>query len=252
VFVLATVVAAAFAASDRAILPWVGVSRRKVATIILVGIVVIIGVIAVPYNSIALENGIDSGDGVEIRDYTVTYAEEVPNRYVGAVRIPFVGNSLGFNESGVVVTSERRNAWEVVIPAGRLAVRGQAVVPVGGPGWRETVVVNRTGWDVVDGGSTYKIYVRHDGQRKQVYADEPAGVPAVINESFISIRPSDDGFELSVTRNRSVVGMAPVPGDGENVTIGDIKFSRRGKNLKAFYEKTHLRIAKLQLEGRQD
>ena len=248
VFALAATIAVAFGRSDRPLIPRLELSGRRVAVGLLVAIVVVIGVAAIPYNAVSVSPGSESDTGVQIRDYTVTYAEDIPNRYASAVSIPLVGSDLGFQTSGVIVASEARNAWEVVVPAQQLAVRGVVVIPVGGLGWRETVVVNRTGWNVVDGGQTYEVVITHDGRSQQVFQSDPAAIPAVINESRIAIGPGADRFQLAVSRNESVVGSAPIPRPGTTVTIADITFNRTEKNLVAEHDGTRIRIAKFRLD----
>jgi membrane associated rhomboid family serine protease len=253
VAVLAGLVAAAVARRDSVLLSRIDLSRREAATGLLVAGVVAMGVAAVPYNTVALSGGPETGTGIQVRDYTVTYAEDIPNRYVGAVEIPFLRDAFSVNASGVVVSSERRNAWEVVAPAGTLKVRGRISVPVGGLGWRETVVVNRTTWSVIDGGATYKVYAHRSGQaRREVFRADPAVVPAIVNDSRIAIRPSDSGYRLAVARNDTVVDTGPVPPRTRNVTVGDIRFNRTGGRLRASYGGTRVPIAKFQTRASGD
>jgi hypothetical protein len=253
VAVLAGLVAVAFARRDAVLVPRIGLSRREAATGLLVAGVLAMAVAAVPYNTVAVSGGTESDIGVQVRDYTVTYAEDVPNRYVGAVEVPFLGDAFSVNASGVVVVSDRRNAWEVVTPAGDLKVRGRVSVPVGGLGWRETVVVNRTTWSVLDGGATYKVYAHRPGEpRREVFRADPAVVPAVVNDSRIAIRPSDGGYEVAVARNDTVIATGPVPAPTRNVTVGDIRFNRTGSRLRAIYGGTRVPIAKFQMRASRE
>ncbi|MFT4923575.1 MAG: hypothetical protein ACI8XM_002802 [Haloarculaceae archaeon] len=245
---LAGVVAVAFSDGDHLLVSRIDLSRREAATGILLAFVLAMSVAAVPYNTVAVSSGAEADTGIQVRDYTVTYAEDVPNRYVGAIDVPLVGDVFAFNTSGVIVTSDDRNAWEAVVAKNRLAVRGRVTVPVGGLGWRETVVVNRTTWSVIDGPSTYKVFMRRsDGPRKQVFTASPARVPAVINDSQIAIRPADPGYQVVVSRNDSVIDTGQIPGAGENVTVGDIRFNRTGDRLRALYGGTRVPIAKFEM-----
>jgi len=253
VFVLGSVVAVAFAERDGLLVPHIDLWRREAVVGLLLAVVFAMAVAAVPYNTVAVSSGPEAETGVQVRDYTVTYAEDVPNRYIAAVDIPLVGDALTVNSSGVVVTSERRNAWEVAVPRERLAVRGRVTVPVGGLGWRETVVVNRTAWSVIDGPSTYRVFVGRAGSSPgEVYTADPAVVPAVVNGSKIAIRPGSDGYELAVSRNGSVVDTGPVPAVGRNVTVADIRFNRTGDRLRAIHDGTRLPIAKFELDERRE
>jgi membrane associated rhomboid family serine protease len=249
IVLLATVVAIAFANADRQLVARINLSRREAAVGLLVCTVLALGAVAVPYNAISVSPGPEADTGVQVRDYTVTYAEDVPNRYIAAVDIPVLGESLSVNTSGVIVTSERRDAWEAVVPAGRLAIDGYAVVPVGGIGWRETVVVNRSTWSTVDGPSTYKVFVKADGKPlRQVFTAEPANVSAVIDNRSMQIRPAEAGFEIAVRRNGSVIAAEPLPIRGSNATVGGITFNRSDGSLRAISDGTRLTIAR---RGRQ-
>jgi membrane associated rhomboid family serine protease len=248
IVVLATVVAVAVARTDRRLVPRVDLSRREASVGLLVCVVLALALVAVPYNAISVSPGPEADTGIQIRDYTVTYAEDVPNRYIAAVDIPFVQNALSINTSGVIVTSERRDAWEAVVPAGRLAVDGYAVVPVGGVGWRETVVVNRSSWSVVDGPTTYKVFVRRQGERpRRVFAADPANVSAVIDNRTMQIRPADTGFDIAVRRNGTLLATIPVPTSGANATVAGLTFNRTDGALRVISGGTRVKVAQ---EGR--
>ncbi len=275
VFVLAGLVAVSLARDDPTVVSRIDLSRREAAAGLLLAAVLAMALAAVPYNVISVSPGPEADTGVEVRDYTVTYAEDVPDQYIGAVEVPFLRDSFVVNTSGVVVTSDRRDAWEVAVPAQQLKVQGRVTVPVGGLGWRETVVVNRTAWSVIDGPETYTVYVTRSGEpRKRVYTADPAVVPAVVNDSRIAIRPADSGYELLVgrthTRNRTiglenvtssgldreynvtVVNTAPVPAEGENVTVAGIRFNRTGNRLRAIHDGTQVPVAKFRLQVQRE
>jgi hypothetical protein len=250
VVVLAGLVALAFARRDGTLVGRIDLSRREAATGLLLAGVLAIALAAVPYNTVAVSAGPEADTGVQVRDYTVTYAEDVPNRYISAVRIPVLQGAFSVNTSGVVVASDRRNAWEVVVSAGQLKTSGRTRVAVGGLGWHETVVLNRTTWSIIDGGETYKVYAHRSGEpRKRVFVADPAVVSAVVNNSRIAIRPADQGYELAVVRNDSVVAVGPVPAETQNVTVGDIRFNRSGQRLRAVYDGTRVPIAKFRVRA---
>ena len=243
--VLATVVAVALTRSDRQLVPRIDLSRREAAAGLLLCVVLGLAVVAVPYNAISVTAGPEADTGIQVRDYTVTYVEDVPNRYISAVEIPVVQNSLSVNTSGVIVTSSERDAWEAVVPAGRLAVRGYAIVPVGGVGWRETVIVNRSTWSTIDGPSTYKVFIREEGETpKQVFTADPANVSAVIDNRSIQIRPADPGFDLAVSRNGTLLATAQIPAPGSNATVAGLTFNRTDGSLRVVSNGTRVRIAR--------
>ena len=146
--------------------------------------------------------------------------------------------------SGVIVLSDRRHVWDVHTTANRLAQSGVARVRVGGVGWRETVWVTRTTWTVVGGANTYKVSLYPpDSQPRLAYTSEAATAEAIIANRSIRLQPAGGDFEIAVSRANETLGVAAMPGDGANVTAGDIRFERQGRNLFANYEGTRVRIA---------
>jgi len=245
IVVLSGIVALALRESDRVLVAQIDLSRREVAVGTILALVLAISLVAVPYNLVSPTPGPESDEGVQVRDYTITYAEEVPDRYVGSVQIPVVGDSLTVNTSGVIVTSERRNAWERVVPAGRLASNGRATVALGGVGWRETVTVRRSGWAVVDGDATYKVFVEREGrQPEQVFTADPVVVRATLNESRVRIRPTNDSYALDVARGEEIVATGDVPDPGGQTTLAGITFNRTDGTLRAEVDGTRVTIAK--------
>jgi len=245
IVVLAGVVALAVTEQDRLLVARIDLSRRELAVGTVLALVLAISIVAVPYNLVNPTPGAETAEGVEVRDYTVTYAEEVPDRYVGGIELPYIRDSLTVNTSGVIVTSDRRNAWERVVPAGRLASNGRATVALGGAGWRETVTVRRSGWSVLDGESTYKVFIeRENARQKQVFASDPAVVQAVLNDSRVRIRPTDEGYAIDVARNGSDPVTGPVPDPGGSTMVAGITFNRTDGNLRAEVDGTRVTIAK--------
>lgn len=260
VVVFATLVTLVLADGDRPLVPrhWAPgplgrldrVSRSRAALAVVVAPILVLAAVAVPFNTLAIDApAVD--DGVRIGDYRVTYAENVPDQSVSGVAVPFYDPGIRVERSGVIVVNAQRNIWEEVISKGGLAFRGQGRVTVGGLGWRETVQVNRTTWTVVDGGETYTVYVRRPDQpRRQVYIDDPVVVPAVLDGKRVRINPTQQGYQLQVAANQSVVATGPMPTARRNVTLADLTFERVGMDLIARYDRTRITIANLRLRER--
>ena len=265
ILLFATFVAVALSDPDRRFLPGVDLrpipvlgpiaaARRQIAWSLVVGALVLIAVVAVPFNLITV--GDPGGDGVEVGDYRVTYAENVPDQSVANVplidAIPGVAGALSsVQASGVIVVNEKRNMWEEVVPAGLLAFRGHATVTVGGLGWRETVGVNRTAWTVVDGGSTYTVYIRRPGQgARRVFMADPVMVPSLLDGKRVRIRPTADGYVLDVTENATLLASVGMPTAGSRAQIAGLTFTREGRDLIASYDRTRIHIANLRLSER--
>lgn len=244
VVVLATVVTVAARGRGGTALPVVGATTGTVALGMLLALVVGLAVVGVPYNLAQVESGpaTANGETIEVRDYTITYAESVDDQYISAVGIPGLGGP-SVSRSGVIVVSEQRNSWEVAASAQQLAVQRSTTVALGDTTWRETITIRRTGWNVAGENSTYKVAGSHDGQRTQLYADEPAVANLRLNGSAVTIRPSSAGFEIVLTRDGDIVGAKPVPEDGERVSIGEVEFVRDGRALLAADDRTVLQVA---------
>lgn len=204
--------------------------------LVLFGLVVIVLIVSLPsFVSNAPGMGADpvpGNDSVAVEDYHVTYAEDVPHARTSG------------NESGVIVVSETRDIWISVVDSKELANSGEETVVVGGFSWRETVTVNRTGWDLTGGDSVYVVDVEDD-TRVFESGQETAG-PEIENQT-ITIVPGDELFSIQVIEDHQIVGEEPMPARNETVTVGDLTFSREpdddGETLFASKDGTRVQIA---------
>jgi membrane associated rhomboid family serine protease len=245
VFALAALVATAAVASDRPLVPRIGLNRREAAFGLVVGIVVVLSLITVPVNATTVADHDVGSDAVEVRDYTVTYVEDEPNRFVSALPVPVYNLSNSFNTSGVVVTSERRHIWYRAVSKGRLAASGRRTVRVGGLGWQRAVQVKRDGWSAVGNGSTYVVSMRpRGGTWRPVYNATAVRARPTIDGRNVSIRPVDGDFEAVVTRGNRTLGSATVPTKGNETRVGGLVLNRTGKKLIAQRNRTRVQVAK--------
>jgi len=212
----------------------------------LVGVLVLttaLSAVAIPYNVAPVGQADAPGDGADVRDYTVTYAEDVPDGYVGSVSIPLFESATAVNTSGVIVTSERRHIWQTVVLDSQLKNRGFATVEVGGLGWRRDVYVNRTGWKPTGNDSVYNVYVRPSrGNRTLAFTSAPRRAEPVIGGRNVTVRATGEGFWFRVSMANRTLGTAPLPGPGRTTTAGGITFVRNASNVVATYNRTRLRI----------
>ena len=242
VFLLAVVITLAALRSDRMLVPALDLRTGTAAIGILLAIVCALALIGVPYNLVPVEGGEELDNGVEVRDYTVTYAEGVEDQYISALDLPiYQGPSV--NVSGVIVSSDRRNAWELSVSKQQLQSRGSTRLALGDATWRETVVIQRTTWLVAGSNSTYKVFARYDGEWRTLFAAEPARADPIIGGRNVTIQPASEFYDVVVTANGEELGRAQIPPDGERVTAGGIEFARDGRGLVALYEDTRVRIA---------
>jgi membrane associated rhomboid family serine protease len=199
---------------------------------------------AVPYNVAPIGESPAPQPAVEVRDYTVSYGEDVPDGYIGSISLPYVDDPVAINTSGVVVTSERRHIWQTVVLDSQLRNRGVATVEVGGLGWRENVFVNRTGWRPTGNESVYKVYLRPDGEERTLgYTSEPRRADPVLGGRNVTLVPTAEGFAFEVSRDGTTLGTAPIPAPNATTTAGDVRFIRDGTRVIAGYEGTRVTIA---------
>lgn len=252
-FIIAALVASGAAASARDLLGSIDLSRREAALGLLASVLVALSLVAVPYNTLAIASGgpgLENATGVEQRDYTVYYAENVPDRFVTAFDVPGVETS-DVTVSGAIVVSEQRNIWWQEVSKSRLAFAGTSRVRVGGLTWRRTVVINRTGWSVVGAGTTYRVRMKpKGGSYRLAYRGSPATAAPTIDGRNVTVeprsrRPRDpNGFRLNVTAGNRTLGTAPVPANSSAVQVGGLTLRREGRNLYAARNGTRVRVAR--------
>lgn len=244
-FLLATLVTAAAVTSRRELVPAIGLSRREAAVGLLLAVTLALALVAVPYNLLSFASADVPGSAVEAGDYSVYYAENVQNRLVSAYDVPFYDTS-NVSASGVIVTSERRGIWWEAVNEGELAFRGRASVSVGGLGWEETVVANRTGWTTVGGPTTYTVALgRAGGPFRTAYAADSATAEPTVAGRNVTISPDDEGgFRVIVSRgNDTTLDGARLPAVNESVTVGGLTLDRVGQKLFAARNDTRVRVA---------
>lgn len=226
-------------------------SWRHLAVLGLVAVVVAIGLAAVVLTTSSVTVA-DQPNAVEVRDYTVFYDEDVPHGYVSAIDGPSLLRSYSSSAraSGVIVASEHRDAWEEVVSAGQLAVDGRATVSVGGLGWRERIVVERRGWNAIDGNATYKVFFDRRGHPQQLaYTAASADLSPRIAGANLSIAPTDSGFVVNVTREGTTLDTARVPAENKSVEAGPMTIHRQADSLFAIHEGTRVRLARSEQSG---
>jgi len=220
-------------------------TRHQAATMLLLLPVLTMAFVAVPLNLTTVSAAHASPNAsVQVRGYTVTYAEDVPNRKIPAFDVSIFGETTNVTTSGVIVVNRDRHIWTQEVSASELAFGGQRAVEVGGLGWKRTVVAHREGW-VTDGGArTYQVWLKVEGRDwRPVFASPPANVSAVLAGKNVSIVPHDGRFTIAVTRHNESVGGGPVPQVNQTMTTAGIRFVRNESQLIATYNGTRVPIA---------
>jgi membrane associated rhomboid family serine protease len=252
VVLFAALVAVTVAASDRPLVAVPenprairAVARWRVgATVLLLCTAALAGP-AVPVNLTTAADGDLAGDGghVSVRGYEVTYAEDVPNGMVSVVDVEAFGETTRVNTSGVIVRNRDRGIWMTAVSKGRLDFTGTTRVRVGGVGWRESVRVERTGWDAIGGGTVYRVRLVHAGRNVTAYTSPPATSDAVIAGRNVSVEATTDGFRLNVSLgNRSATH--PMPAVNETSSVGGLEFTNVDGRVYALSGSTQVRVAR--------
>jgi membrane associated rhomboid family serine protease len=209
-----------------------GFQPRAVALVSILLVVAVLSGVAVPTNLFAVGEEELPGEPVEVRGYSVTYAEDVENGMVSVVDAQAFGLSTNVDTSGVIVRNPSKNVWTTAVTKGRLAFGGRQTIVVGGVGWRATVTVTRDGYNTVGGPTAYRVTLGHDGDSRVAFVSDPARAEPRIDGWNVSVEATETTFRLNLSDgNRSVT--APVPGANETVTAGGVRFVRDGTAIYA-------------------
>lgn len=266
VFVLATIIVVAAVAREEPLFPSravpnpetlragiVSVSAKQLGMVaLLLGAAIVMGP-AIPVNLTTADDGDLPGDPIEIRGYEMTYGEDVPDGMVNVVDIEAFGETTQVNTSGVIVRNTDRHIWMTDTSASRLAFDGRSTTRVGGIGWQETVVAERSGWVAVGDGPTYRVTLRHDGDERTAFTADPVTAEPIVAGANVSIETEPDRFVLNVTReNRSE--RATLPEHNESVELAEIVIHNDDDVLYAEHEasETIVRVAEAETyDGRR-
>ncbi|MDS0281749.1 rhomboid family intramembrane serine protease [Haloarcula onubensis] len=244
VLLLAILVAAATLYTDRRLLPDFEGGWPSLAGFALLVALAALCLASVPANGADIGAADLPEDGLEVRDYVVTYEEDVRNAYVDSMPLPPTAQQ-NITESGVVVASADREIWTIAVSRSRLALQGDATVLVGGVGWREAVSVDRRSWSVPGNDSVYSVALaREGGEARTVYTSGPSTLDGRVAGRNLTLRPVGSGFEIAVTRNGETVDRGPVPANTSSRDIGGLTFERNRSRLYAAGNGTRVIVAR--------
>jgi membrane associated rhomboid family serine protease len=259
VTLLATLVTAAIRADDsRTFARWDAASAGQTETLrgslarlsrpqlAFVTLLLVTGMLAGPGAGVNLLTAADDDFGasaVSVRDYEVTYAENVQNEMVAVANVEAFGETTTVKTSGVIVQSSKRNIWVTAVSKSQLAFDGSVPVRLGDVGWRETVVATRDGWEVEGNRSVYRVTLRVDGERTPAFASDPVRAEPVLAGQNVSLAADRRGYFLLVG-NATQRARAPLPAKNQSVTLDGIEFTNDGQKLVARTESgTAVRVA---------
>ncbi|WP_336359109.1 rhomboid family intramembrane serine protease [Haladaptatus sp. ZSTT2] len=245
VFSLAVLIAVGVSASDRPLIRALDLSRWEVASGLLVMCLLLLSVPTVPVNLTTVDDATAPGmNAVEVRDYTVSYAEDVPNQMILAINVSAFNETTRVNTSGVIVISEQRHIWTTAVTSGRLAFSGQETVRVGGVGWQETVTVTRDGWTVAGNSSVYKVNLQRPGAPEVLaFVSAESRTAFTISNKNISLEPSQLGYDVIVTRGNETLDRGLLPAPNETVAVGGLDFTRTDDKIYVSDNGTRIQVA---------
>jgi membrane associated rhomboid family serine protease len=249
VFLLAALLASAVRSTDRQItfgfIDRFDIEYRTASLSLTVIVLLVIASMAVPYNLFTVSGGspgITEENSVQVRDYTIAYAEEIPNQYISQIQISVFDETTSVSASGIIVVNDQREIWWQEVSKSRLAFDRRVAIRVGGIGWRETVIAKRTTWKVVGNHSVYTVHLEHDDTRDLVFTSHPSRAQLTIADRNVTVIPGET-FSLRVTRNGTTLGQATIPEPEESVSVGGITFVRMKNKVYATTNQTRVRVA---------
>jgi len=201
----------------------------------------VLAVPAIPYNLTTVGDTTLPGETVQVREYQLTYAENIPNGLISEFDIEIFSETTAVNASGVIVSHPRYGIWTTAVSKGELALRGQKQVPIGGVQWRTEIQAERDGWTVTGNGTVYRIRLRTPTEQRIVFQSPPQTAGPVINGRHITAIPTVDGYDIVVRGNVGVTRRM-IPAQNQTKTIGGIQFSRTNNSIIAKYNQTTVEV----------
>lgn len=248
-FLLAALVAGGAVATPRDLVARIDLSRREAAFMLLAATLLALSLLGVWTNLFYVADadaGLGDAEPVEVRDYTVFYAEDVENQFIPPSPVGGGNASDRVNASGVIVVSEERNIWWEEVSKRQLAARSDVTIRLGSLTWNEDVRVSRTTWSMVGGNATYHVRLgrAEAAERPVVYRADRARADVRVDGRNVSIEPSGDAFDVIVSSDNETLGRAAIPDDGNVTSVGGLDVERDGRDLIVEREETRIRVAR--------
>ncbi|AXR78119.1 rhomboid family intramembrane serine protease [Natrarchaeobaculum sulfurireducens] len=218
-------------------------TQRGTAFVAVLLVLAVVAGIAVPTNLLVMaEPSHDEETTLTVDDYTIEYTKEAENLLVSGFGLDELTEDEGLEASGVIVSSGERTIWLEAVSADHLEFVGEETVSVGGPGWRETVTAERSGWELVGNDTVYQVWLSADGDERLAYESDSASANVRIQDRTVAIAPQDGEFVLGVEFDGDLE-TAPVPEDDEFVEIGGLTVENDDGTLYAASNGTEVAVA---------
>ncbi|AGB37495.1 rhomboid family intramembrane serine protease [Natronococcus occultus] len=201
--------------------------------------------VAVPTNVLVVESETTGDATVEIEGYTVTYEESAQNQLVSPVAVGPLEDAVAMESSGVIVSSDQRQIWFDAATSQQLAFSGEETVTVGGPGWRESVTVDRTGWEPVGNETVYQVWIEGGDEDRQLAHESNASTADVrIDDRTVTVASEDGEYVLEVASEEAAeTATATVPAENESTEAGGLAFEHDDGTVYAVSNGTEVAVA---------
>ncbi|ELY86567.1 rhomboid family protein [Natrialba hulunbeirensis JCM 10989] len=227
-------------------------TQRSVAFLAVALVLAVLAGMAIPVNLAVVESASDGSapGAIEIDDYVIEYDENASNELVSGIGLDMAIDDSGLAGSGVIVSNERHSIWLEAVSKEQLEATGSETVIVGGPGWRETVHVERTGWEPVGGESVYQVWLWPEGDeenRQLAHESDESMAEAIINGRTVTLGTDTGEFVLEVEEiETETTSTTAVPDENEAVEAGGVVFERTEDALVASSDGTEVVIATME------
>ncbi|GAB7017547.1 rhomboid family intramembrane serine protease [Halostagnicola bangensis] len=225
-------------------------SGRQAAFLVIILVVAAISGPALPVNLFVISGETETADNsITVEDYTIEYVEGEENELVGVIDIGAFGQDTTVESNGVIVSSEERHIWQETVTAHQLEFSGEETVSVGGPGWRETVHVERTGWVPTGNDPVYQIWLSESDAEKQLaFTADESMADVQIDDRTVTIGTENEEFvlevELTNDDGETVKSTAvAVPDDSETTQADGIEFVLEDGGIYAIADGTIVQVA---------
>ncbi|WP_323171809.1 rhomboid family intramembrane serine protease [Natrialba sp. PRR66] len=224
-------------------------TRRGVAGMVVLLVLAILAGMAIPVNTsvIADDGGATGQSGIDIRGYTIEYDENATNELVSGIGIDAMIDDSSMAGSGVIVSSDRYNLWEEAVTKEYLNATGEDTITVGGPGWRETAHVERTGWTPVGNESVYQIWLWEDGEkteRQLAHESDSSRAEVILAERTVTVTTDGGEFGLRVESiGTGATASTGMPSENATTEAGGVTFERVGDTVFARVDGTEVAVA---------
>ncbi len=198
--------------------------RRRAALIVLLVATVLVAAPSLPLGlTVVDDDTVDGSNELDVEEYTLTYEQNATVEQGSP--IDFGERAIESQQDGLLLVSDERELATVAVRDDVLAYAGEETVHVGGLGWRESVDVERTGWEGVGNETAYAVDLETEDETTRTFVTDPVEADATVDGYEVSVVPAEDAFLLRVTEDGAEVGETTIPDANESTTVEGLRVS---------------------------